>query len=225
MKLTIVNTSGKNLSLPGPLAAYATGGGLAPGASVTGTVTQAELDRCDGELALLKSKNYLTYTVTLDAAMDDQLEGVPLGQPQTVVLSLTNAQVKALKATPVAIVAAPGAGKVLVPLECSVYLKYGGTNAFTANASEDNVAIRRAAGATLLKGCSQTFLQGTASGVAKLAVAAAAQTSIAEAKSASDNKGLEVVNVGAAEIAGNAGGDNIVMVVLTYRVDTAPVGW
>lgn len=223
MKLTIVNTSGKNLSLPGPLAAYATGGGLAPGASVSGTVTQHDVDKCAGELALLKSKNYITYTVALDTTMDDQLEGVLVGEIQTAVVALTNAQIKALHATPVQLVAAPGAGKVIVPVNATVYLKYGGTNAFTS-AAASVLAVKRAGGADILIGGPQAFVQATASGVNWLCDAATTAAP-SDSKTLSDNIALQIWNNNATEIAGNAGNDNTMVVVVQYRVDSAPAGW
>lgn len=131
-------------------------------------------------------------------------------------LALTNAQIKALKATPITIVAAPGVGSVIVPIDCQVYLLYG-TSAFTANASDNNVTIKRVGGSTLLTGCAQAFVQATSSGVCKLVPGSA---SIADTKLLSDNIALQVANAGAAEIAGNAGNDNTMIVKLTYRVDS-----
>lgn len=222
MKLSITNTSGKNLSIPGPLAGLATGGGLAAGQTVTGTVRQIDLDKCRGELEALKAKNYLTFAVTLDAAMDDQFEGVPVGEIQTVVLQLTNAQVKALHATPITVVAAPGAGKVLVPVSCNVYLKYGGTNAFTS-AAASVIAIKRTGGADMLVGGPQAFVQATASGVNTLSPVASGASS--DSKTLSDNIALQVWNNNATEIGGNAAADNTMAVVLRYRVETVPVAW
>jgi hypothetical protein len=142
---------------------------------------------------------------------------------QTVVIDLTNAQIKAMKATPVTLVAAPGAGKALVPIECLVYLKYGGTNAFTANVGE-NLAVKRVGGANQLIGGVQAFIQGAASAVNNLVPANAAQASVTDSKTLSDNIALQIANIGAVEIAGNAANNNTMRVVLTYRVDAAPAG-
>lgn len=136
------------------------------------------------------------------------------------VLDLTNAQVKALHGTPKAIVAAPGTGNVLVPISAEVFLKYGGTNAFTS-AAASVLAVKRTGGADLLVGGTQAFLQGTASGVQALTPA----TAPADSKTLSDNIALQVWNNNASEIAGNAGLDNTLRVVLRYSIDSAPAGW
>lgn len=54
----------------------------------------------------------------------------------SVTLSLTNSQIKNLHATPIQLVAAPGAGQVLWPLCAIAKLLYGGSNVFTAAAAQ-----------------------------------------------------------------------------------------
>jgi hypothetical protein len=49
---------------------------------------------------------------------------------------LTSAQIKSLHASPVTIVGAPGPNRVLVPVDVSMTMNYGGTNAFVASASQ-----------------------------------------------------------------------------------------
>lgn len=69
--------------------------------------------------------------------------------------TLTNAEVLALNATPIQLVAAPGAGKVLVPLRFQAY-KAAGT-AYTAGAGED-LAIIHTGGSALMAIDSAGFL-------------------------------------------------------------------
>lgn len=54
-------------------------------------------------------------------------------------VTLTSSQIQNLVATPITLVPAPGAGKVLVPLTMSLKFTYGGTNPFTASSA--NIAI------------------------------------------------------------------------------------
>lgn len=57
------------------------------------------------------------------------------GGISTITLTLTANQIKALRATPITIISAPGAGRVINVINCLVKLNYGGT-AFTAAASQ-----------------------------------------------------------------------------------------
>jgi hypothetical protein len=127
---------------------------------------------------------------------------------------ITSAQVKALRATPIQIAAAPGSGYV-IDLESAVLIaKYGGTNPFTGI---QNLAIRYVGAAGVI--VSQTitgagFLdQSTSertSGLPKVdQIATSAQC---------DNAGLFLHNTGAAEITGNAAGDNLLIVKCSYNV-------
>lgn len=61
----------------------------------------------------------------------------PGGGLQTVTISLTNAQIKALDTTPITILAAQGSGVVTIPVSISYKMIYGGTNAFIASGSTD----------------------------------------------------------------------------------------
>jgi len=49
---------------------------------------------------------------------------------------LTSSQVKNLHATPIEFIPAPSSGKIIFLLSCAISLEYGGTNAFTAGASQ-----------------------------------------------------------------------------------------
>lgn len=132
---------------------------------------------------------------------------------QTVTLPLTNAQIKAIRATPITIVAAPGAGFAHFPLACLCELVYGGNNAFTA-AAGDNLAIKYKDGttSTLLSGAVQAFVQGTASAFSLFLPITASNVTKANA----DNQPLVIHNITAGEIAGNAAADNTMNVILKY---------
>lgn len=132
---------------------------------------------------------------------------------QSASLTLTSAQVKNLRATPISIVAAPGANLMIQPIAGSVELVYGGTNAFTA-ANSDNLGFKLKDGttSTLMTGAVQAMLQATASDVCLLTPSTATNVSRANAV----NQPLVVHNTTGAEIAGNAAGDNQLVVKVKY---------
>lgn len=230
--IRVRNVSGYPVTLPLPY-----NGVLAPGASVIISSTLATVNANLGSAVgpvfdtyLVASSN--TPTASAAAAPTGSIPTASLANSavttakvdpslvQSTTLTLTNAQIKAMHATPITLVAAAGAGKVIVPIACHVYLKYGGTNAFTS-AAASVLAVKRAGGADLFVGGPQAFVQATASTVNSLA--ASATTS--DAKTVADNVALQVWNNNASEIAGNNALDNSMSVVLTYRVDSAPAGW
>lgn len=141
------------------------------------------------------------------------------GELRTVEVALTSAQVKALRATPITIVPAPGAGKVIVPLGGAAFLDYG-SNVFTE--STDNLALRYENGSGAI--CSGTITSSgfiTASADTMTSIIAKADNIVA--KTVCENKPVVIHNTGDGEIAGNAGGDNIVRIKLAYLVQTT--GW
>lgn len=230
--IRVRNVSGYPVTLPLPY-----NGVLAPGASVIISSTLATVNANLGSAVgpvfdtyLVASSN--TPTASAAAAPTGSIPTASLANAavttakvdpslvQSVTLPLTNAQLKAAHATPVTIVAAPGAGKVLVPIAANIYLKYGGTNAFTA-AAGNVLAVKRAGGADILVGGPQAFVQATASTVNTMADVA----TFSDAKTVADNVALQFWNNNASEIAGNNALDNTMSVVLTYRVDSAPAGW
>lgn len=133
--------------------------------------------------------------------------------------TLTSAQVKALRATPATLVAAPAAGKVLEFIKLYLFLDYG-SNAFTETA--DNLAVKyeNGAGATVSEAIETTgFIDQTADTM--ITAGPAAQGALA--KTACDGKALVLHNTGDGEIAGNAANDSVVRYKVVYRVH--PTGW
>lgn len=191
-------------------------GGAAAPQSFSGDVTVS-----DSGATVITNGAVTGPKMAANAVSNGQLDP---GVVQTVQIPLSNAQVKALRASPQQLVAAPGAGKVLIPVQCIVYMKYGGTNAFTANSGK-NLSVQPVGGNAILNGAGQAFLQATASGYSEMTFAPAAGTDLTNSKTFADNVALQIANTGASEIAGNAANDNSLLVVLSYRVDTAPVGW
>lgn len=130
-------------------------------------------------------------------------------------VNLTSAQVKALRATPQTIVAAPGAGKIVVVESVVLQLNYGGTNAFTESA--DNLVLQYTDSGTDITGSIETtgFIDQTADAVA---IVRPATIATAAAATAVVNEAVELFNTGDGEIAGNAAGDNTLNVTVVYRI-------
>lgn len=133
--------------------------------------------------------------------------------------TLTNAQIKALRATPVTLVAAPGAGRVLVVHRYALFLK-AGTNVLTESAA--NLDFRYVGVASPVLGTIEAtgFIDQAASTMTQGVVA---QDKIVS-KANSDNKGVELFNNGAGEYGGNAALDATMVVAVWYSITPAG-GW
>lgn len=138
------------------------------------------------------------------------------GVIQVATVTLTNAELKALRATPKTLVAAPGAGKVL-EFVSAVLKNNGGTNALTE--STDNMAVKftDGSGAAVSQTIECTgFIDQTAATV----TTAQAKIDAIAAYSAAANKALVLHNTGDGEWGGNAANDVTLTVKVTYRVHT-----
>ena len=171
----------------------------------SGTVTPASgiltLAGTSAELSTTGSGSTITFSLNQ-------------GVPRTVAVSLTSAQVKALAATQIELVAAPGAGKVIQFLGASLKLVYGGSNAFTE--AGDNLAIKYAdaSGVAVSQTIETTaFITATADTYTN---AIPALDAIVAATGA-ENQALVLDNLGS-EIAGNAANDNTLEVSVAYRI-------
>jgi hypothetical protein len=132
-------------------------------------------------------------------------------------VTLTSAQVKGLRAAPATLVAAPGAGKMVVVESLALQLNYGGSNAFTETA--DNLILQYGDSGQDITAAIETtgFIDQTADMVAiiypaTIATAAAATVAV--------NEVVELFNTGDGEIAGNAGNNNTLVATIAYRVVT-----
>lgn len=128
--------------------------------------------------------------------------------------TITSAQVKALRATPLTLVAAPGAGKMIVVDSLTLQLNYG-TNVFTETA--DNFVLEYGDSGTDITGAIETtgFIDQSAD---TLAVYYPANIAAMAAATVGVNEVVQLFNTGDGEIGGNAAADSTVVATVAYRV-------
>lgn len=129
--------------------------------------------------------------------------------------TLTSAQVKSLRASPVQLIPAPGVGSYILVVNISSKLNYGGTNAFT-NPGGGTLSIAYG-----------TFTTGTPILVGSTILTATATTTYYAAGGLSgavsttyDNVVLNAYNTNATEFAGNAANNNTITYSILYKIVT-----
>lgn len=130
-------------------------------------------------------------------------------------VTLSNSEIKNARATPVELVAAPGAGNAIMFMGAMLKLNYGGTNVFTETA--DNFAIKytNGSGVAVSDTIENTgFIDQSADTITN---AVPIKDAIVAAASA-ENQALVIHNTGDGEIAGNAGNDNTITLRIYYVV-------
>ncbi len=133
--------------------------------------------------------------------------------------TLTNAQIKALHGTPVQVIAAPGSGKVIQLICGMATLNYGGTNAFTAGASQSIACYFNGASSATCVIMTNTILTSTTSQVSWCTITASGTGNDLTFIS---NKNLTLFNNIATEITGNAANNNTISYNILYRIATIP---
>jgi hypothetical protein len=156
-------------------------------------------------------------TITTADLADDAVTSAKLAENtiQYAKVTLTSAQVKALAATQIDLVAAPGANKVVHFLGAQLVLKYGGTNAFTE--STNNLAIRYTDGSGVIVSAA-IETTGFIDQTADTATSSIPVGDAIVALTGAANQALVLDNTSGAEIAGNAANDNTLEVYVAYRV-------
>ncbi len=129
-------------------------------------------------------------------------------------VTLSNADIKALRAAPKALVAAPGANKFIELVSAVLIMNYG-SEALTVNAGDDLVIQYHTSGQDIT-GSIETngFLTAAADTMAFVQPAGIATVPAANVS----NKAIELFNTGGAEIAGNASLDTTMIVKVSYRI-------
>ena len=119
-------------------------------------------------------------------------------------VTLTSAQVKALRATPITVVAAQGAGVWIIPLMYAAKLIYGGTNAFSNGQS---LGLFYASGSDGLFNVVNTGTQLNVT-TDKNWFGPSVATVQAPLPASVENQDLQIKNTGGSEITGNAANNN-----------------
>ncbi len=138
----------------------------------------------------------------------------------TITGTLTNAQIKALHATPIQIISAPGVGSVIRIITGVGKMVYGGTNVFTAAASQ-TINLYFGAGTTsiwVVPLLTNAMIVASATQISSIT-----PTSVAFAttvNSTIDNQPVYLYNPIATEITGNAANNNTVNWSISYQVIT-----
>jgi len=130
--------------------------------------------------------------------------------------SLTNAQIKALVATPIMILAAPGSGKMYYIFSAIGKLNYGGTNVFTA-ANGQTISLSYSTNNTI------TSLLASAQITQSSNQILATQPLISQTSttySLFSNQAIYIINPTAFEITGNAANNNTVAYSVSYQILT-----
>lgn len=141
---------------------------------------------------------------------------VPGGGLQTATVTLTNAQLKALNTTAITIIAAQGAGIVIIPLMVTFKLLYGGTNAFVFSGNLETCYGTTANANSLYSFTASTFLTATANEYAIMTQSSTAQLTFSAATV--ENAAISVST--SAAITGNAAANNTMKVEILYYTVT-----
>lgn len=139
---------------------------------------------------------------------------LPESQMATATVSMTATEVKALATTPIELVAAPGAGKVVQFMGASLKLVYGGSNAFTE--AGDNLGIKYT-DASGVQVCTTIECTGFIDQTASTYTNAVPSADAIVAATGAENQALVLDNLGS-NFAGNAADDNTLEVSVAYRI-------
>jgi predicted RecA/RadA family phage recombinase len=134
-------------------------------------------------------------------------------------VNLTNAQIKALRATPKELVAAPGANKFVEFVSAELFLDYG-ANVLTESADNLAVKFENGTGVAVSQAIEAT---GFIDAAADTLTNALPKIDAIVASASALNKALVLHNTGDGEYAGNAGADTTMKVKIAYRVHDVTV--
>ena len=144
----------------------------------------------------------------------------PSGSYLTSTTTITSAQIKALHATPIQLIAAPGSGKVIRIINIIGKMTYGGTNAFTGAAAQV-VSVRYNLTTPTSIGSAVFQLAAITATSSQLAIIAPASASgNGNAYTLYDNAAIVAYQSQATEIGGNAANNNTMTFSIIYEIVT-----
>lgn len=138
-------------------------------------------------------------------------DSVPGNLQTTGSITLTNAQIKSLRSSPVTIVSAPAAGKIIAPLHLTYKFNYGGNNVFVTGG---NLELRATGTAGLLLNATSPILY--TGSVDKLYATGATQAAALLTLEAQPI----VITTSSSDPTGNAANDNTITYQFFYFVLT-----
>ena len=142
----------------------------------------------------------------------------PGGGVSSVSVTLTSAQVKALHATPIEIIPAPGSGKGIMIISYSNKLNYGGTNVFVAGAAQTISLYYNNTTTVLVNGMIPNAM--IVSSANKFSIGYEPNSSTNQVAGVLDNVNVTAYNSSATEISGNAANDNTITISIVYAIVT-----
>jgi len=185
------------------------------------SATSGKIIKSDGTNWLASTETYAAPSTSGNVMTSDGTNWTSAAASGAGILSvsgtLTNAQVKALHGTPVQILAAPGAGKVIQVITASFTLDYGGTNAFTAGASQ-TIQVYYGTLVQITIGLVNTALVSTSSRYNQ----SDPLLNSVQPYSSVVNTAVNLYNSVVTEITGNAANNNTVSYNIIYRTITIP---
>lgn len=136
----------------------------------------------------------------------------------TVVIDITNSQIKALAATPKELVAAQGAGSLIEFVSLILLLDYG-SEVLAEPSAPDDLAIEYddGTGPRIITWDTTGFITNNADAMEIINSASVGGGASARTTASSVNKNLVLINTGG-EYTGNASNDTAIRVICTYRV-------
>lgn len=190
---------------------------------VAGSANWQLLGSDSGAVATINSLSPTSGNIVV-AGTTDEIDVASVGSTVTLSLAevlptqaevtLTATQVKALATTPITLVAAPGAGKVIHFLGAQLKLDYGGSNAFSE--AGDNLGIKYT-DASGVQVCTTIECTGFIDQTADTYTNAVPSADAIVAATGAENQALVLDNLGS-NFAGNAADDNTLVVSVLYRV-------
>lgn len=188
--------------------------GKSGGAGNLGTSTQPWGTANINTLTVNTSASVPALTVTTTATVPAVTYGTAGSVMHVDTVTLTNAEIKALRATPKVIVASPGAGKYIEVISFTLILNYG-SNVLTE--STDNLALEYGTSNDDILTIEMTgFIDQSADTI----MVSIPTTLAANAATDMVNNTVELFNSGDGEFGGNAGNDTTLIAKIAYIVHT-----